>query len=307
MALLALLSTVAVAATPPCPPASRPGWDRSGSDCDDAHGLERWIRSRMLSVHPCRKMPVLWPAASQAQGRTMLKASWLFWHEWCKPSEIIVTKLVGTKFASASVLTRFSIVIYIQVFLWMYPNILYSIFPLCFHVCMCAWGCCFCLFVWRVKRSLLPGVLSWRKLRATSGTFQVGLCVSGQHACPFLKVLHRCAFCEAPHRVSHCHDFCRMFFNLSLCNVVAEALGRVGWCVFMFGQLSQLELRARCIFRTRLKATILWLPRRLFVLHTLPGTHEKSRPSLNGSLLDMFGRLWFVHVCSHTAQVQFMK
>ena len=107
MALLALLSTVAVAATPPCPPASRPGWDRSGSDCDDAHGLERWIRSRMLSVHPCRKMPVLWPAASQAQGRTMLKASWLFWHEWCKPSEIIVTKLVGAKFASASVLTRF--------------------------------------------------------------------------------------------------------------------------------------------------------------------------------------------------------
>ena len=157
------------------------------------------------------------------------------------------------------------------------------------------------------KRSLLPGVLSWRKLRATSGTFQVGLCISGQHACPFLKVLHRCAFCEAPHRVSHYHDFCRMFFNLSLCHVVAEALGRVGWCVFMFGQLFNLSLRARCIFRTRLKATILWLPRRLFVLHTLPGTHEKSRPSLNGSLLDMFDRLWFVHVCSHTAQVQFMK
>ena len=70
---------------------------------------------------------------------------------------------------------------------------------------------------------------------------------------------------------------------------------------------STCELRARWIFRRRLKATILWLPRRLFVLHTLPGTHEKSRPSLNGSLLDMFGRLWFVHVCSHTAQVQFMK
>ena len=99
----------------------------------------------------------------------------------------------------------------------------------------------FCIFVWRVKRSLLPGVLSWRKLRATSGTFQVGLCISGQHACPFLKVLHRCAFCEAPHRVSHYHDFCRMFFNLSLCHVVAEALGRVGWCVFMFGQLFNLS------------------------------------------------------------------
>ena len=116
-----------------------------------------------------------------------------------------------------------------------------SISSLRFHICVCAWGCCFCIFVWRVKRSLLPGVLSWRKLRATSGTFQVGLCISGQHACPFLKVLHRCAFCEAPHRVSHYHDFCRMFFNLSLCHVVAEALGRVGWCVFMFGQLFNLS------------------------------------------------------------------
>ena len=135
-------------------------------------------------------------------------------------------------------------------------------------------------FHWRIKFKFWPGVFSWRKLRATCRTSQVGLCISGQHVCPFLKVLHRCTLCEAPHRVSHYHVVAAAFqsFILPCC---LRGTWQSWFVRLHVWPAFQLELRARWIFRRRLKATILWLPRRLFVLHTLPGTHEKSRPSLN--------------------------
>ena len=135
-------------------------------------------------------------------------------------------------------------------------------------------------FHWRIKFKFWPGVFSWRKLRATCRTSQVGLCISGQHVCPFLKVLHRCTLCEAPHRVSHYHVVAAAFqsFILPCC---LRGTWQSWFVRLHVWPPFQLELRARWIFRRRLKATILWLPRRLFVLHTLPGTHEKSRPSLN--------------------------
>ena len=156
-------------------------------------------------------------------------------------------------------------------------------------------------FHWRIKFKFWPGVFSWRKLRATCRTSQVGLCISGQHACPFLKVLHRCTLCEAPHRVSHYHVVAAAFqsFILPCC---LRGTWQSWFVRLHVWPPFQLELRAH-------------LPNEVEGHYTLASeaTFCSSYPSWNSwEKSPKFERItarhaWPSLVCFDMAQVQVMK